>query len=193
MTELDELAKSLISNLVDKYINKYNIKDYEFQINPGISNIGYTLYENCIINIFHEDAKFPYTFSIKYVFKPDTSFDDAKSLIQKITKVRIYDRLYEINKDFKGKLESYEILKTTNRSHHTVTLYDNRSKRFYNSLPGWSKMLVIIQYPGEYSDSYRVTMILLPEDSDDIKTEMDMYRNNGYVRPGEDYSIPDIF
>ena len=150
-----------------------------------------------------------YSFNIAYPFSPSTTLDEANKKMKEITKIRMYDRFYTIKKQLDEKQEAHELYEESpDKRNHDLVFYDGLEQRFYNGLPGWCKPFITylnVQNPGQYSDSYEVTMIPLPGDpvrdrvtfygydSNMIKGELQKYREEGFKRPGYDYDVYEEF
>ena len=209
---LEEFGTYIIKDLVNNEIVKYAKKrgwdigpididiinrDYEIKAMAGLM-----LRPNELINV-----KRYYDINIPFVFSPTTSVDEAKELIQKVGKTKVYDRMWAVNEQEKKLAEEYEVkrqMKNAGDESHSLLFMDRKESKFFNSLPGWVKPLVTylnIQAPGEYSDSYTLTIIPLPSDTrkhdrnriefeaydaSQLRDMIDRYKNKGEV-PFEDY------
>jgi hypothetical protein len=135
---------------------KSRIRSFAFQITLQLYAINYSDYEPKI--------------QIIYAFSPTTTYDEAIEYIKKITPTRVYDRLYAIRDKLKDLQEAADYVAEDSISTQYLTFYDERERRFYNSLPEWLKQRVTylsIQAPGNYSDSYKIEFRPLPGDPDD--------------------------
>lgn len=170
---------------------------------------GYTIKFPCEYEIQKFGKNHQYVFNISYVFTPETTEEEAEKIIKDTTKVRVYDRIYEIKKDLKKKEEEYEVQQQLGVEYTTTEhlFLDGREERFYNSLPGWCKPLITylnVDRPGQYSNSYRLNINPLPGDPNremiklesyqgsEIREMLDMYKKD-FSRPFDDYDPYEIF
>ena len=119
-------------------------------------------------------SKDPRRYILKFsiVFALDTEDQDAHKIIKATVKTRIYDRLYEINKQEAKLKETYELVKNSGDDYEPeYSSHDYQTKaeqRFYKSLPSWVRARlkdIWIDRPGQMYDSYRVTIRKFPNDT----------------------------
>lgn len=209
LSELSEEAQEAIRVQVTKYFDKHNLHDIGGWGIVKVRQEGYTIYIDNRIKLYPdgpEEKPMTYSFTIAYVFKPNTSLEEARKQIKQVTQTRIYDRFYTIIKQLADHREAMELFKQAGHEKHDGPFlpYRGLEERFFNSLPGWVKPFVTyvsIQEPGAYSDSYELTILPLPGDprrerisfegydSKDIRAQLDIYKTEDFARPGEDYSV----
>lgn len=209
MAEANKQAKVWYGDTREFHVMQYRRKSVpgepEPPYRPGKVD-GYSLKFPCRFQIEKFDNTHTYDFTVAYPFTPTTSLEAAKKKIKDLTKIRIYDRFYAIKADLKKKEEAYEMSKQL-KDHSSKDLYlTDQETRFINTLPGWVRPLITwiyIRNPGQYSDSYDLTIRPLPGDSNtskvnfrgynasDIREEIQLYKD-GYQRLGEDYFLEDI-
>lgn len=206
LTDIGNQARDLILEQIIKYAEKCNITDcIEWKIGNASIN-AFQVKVPIYIKVDKYDNP-TYRFTIAYVFSPSISLEEATKKVKEITKVRMYDRFYAIKKQLAEMQEAHELYEQSpDKRKHDLYIWGGREERFFNSLPGWCKPFITdldVQNPGMYSDSYTLTMIPLPGDSkrdrihfwggssDMIKKELQMYKEEGFKRPDEDYSVYD--
>jgi len=111
-------------------------------------------------NMTHVEAKF--------VFTPTMTMDEALTYIKNNAYTRVYDRLYSITKQINDIIAQHETQKQLKEStadaidrQVDLSFLDERERRFFNSLPGSIRgrmKTLMIQNPGQYSDSYQVKL-----------------------------------
>lgn len=217
--ELCNLAWKEMVNNFQHYIKKYDYHgaDIKFVRMSDGTIKGYTIYQMAkfrteeYVKEIDKVIKFnPDMIKIAFVFTPETTLEEAKEIIKKTAKVRMYDRLYEAYKQYTderdGILEQYKVqdeLTDAQKKH----IYDpkwlsGRELQLYKKLP--PKIKARLNYincrrPGEYSDSYEIWFYPVPGDhrSENVKlwgydskmimNEIDYYLNHNYLRPYDDY------
>lgn len=206
--ELYEQAKSEIQEYCDKYIEKYHLNVAYLDIDGYSSD--YKVYIEVDIKVTGElSGKHGYTFKTVYVFTPTTTLEKAKKMISETSKIRMYDRFYEINKKLSEAEEGASLaLQSDKLGYGKQAAVTSQERRFLNSLPGWVIPFVTwvdISSPGQYSDSYNLNFNPIPGDpnkskvklygynSDTIKAELKMYKEEGFKRPGIDYDVSEMF
>ena len=115
---------------------------------------------------------------VKFVFTPTMTYEEALDYIAKNAYVRVYDRLYEINKKIQGLIEEEQAANALRSELGVGDQIDQglrnywlngREKAFYNSLPGSIRgriKYINIQQPGQFSDSYRIKLYSTPADKE---------------------------
>ena len=128
-----------------------------------------------------EDGSNKVYVEVRFTFTPTMSFDQAVKYIKDTAYVRTYDRLYEANKRIAGLIEQYTVEKELREKESVgdqigqqIDRYymDSREKRFFNSLPGSLRgriRYVRIQQPGQFSDSYQVSVIPVDDRTNDYR------------------------
>lgn len=204
--EIREAAVVAQNNLIDKY----NWNDVDCEV-PTLFGNKYKM-EVCLSITFppceYSSNERTYSFDYSIVITPSTTQEEALDIIQKTTKVRMYDRFYAINKEESARKEEYEVQKAAGdeqESQRWKLFMTSQESRFYNSLPGYARGMITyldIQNPGQYSDSYTVKVRKLA--NDDIHTDVrfpylfqsfDAYAMKDMLKryyeklelPGEDY------
>lgn len=158
------------------------------------------------IEAFEKTHKFKFT--VSYVFNPSTTLEEAKKYIEKLTKVRIYDRFYEMKKKMDSYEEEYNAKKEMEESGQTLTpishlALDSVEMKFYNTLPG--KIRPRIDYllidevrrytvkfkplPGDFNND---SVVLEAHNPDTIRKMIEWYMDD-YSRPHQDYDPNDEF
>lgn len=204
-----EYAEPAIDAQIKKYINrkKWNCNYWEIYTTRAIN---FQIKVSCNLLFDSEDwivKQRKYSFDVLYVIEPTMTEEDAIKFIEDITKVRVYDRMYAIGDQEKKLKEAEEIKKQAGEEGlgREGMYLDKREQRFFNSLPGWVKPLVTslwIQNPGQYSDSYFLSIKPLPNDpnkadrkrirfewydSASVKDMLSRYKKNFEI-PYDDYS-----
>lgn len=214
--ELREYAYNLLSDECDKQGQRFRglsrtlsvehyMGDNTEDFLPGKVD-GLSIKVPCFYEIEAFDKINKFKFTVSYVFNPSTTLEQAKSQIQKITKVRIYDRFYEMKKKMDMMEEEYQTREEMEEAGTKSTpieylSLDNLELKFYNTLPGKIKpritYLCIDEYhryeltfspiPGDYnSDSVN----LKGDSPDNIRKMIEWYLDY-YSRPYQDYD-PEI-
>lgn len=209
LSELSEYAQEVITQHINKYFDKYQLHDIGQWSIVKVRTDGFTIYVDVRVKLYPdgpEEKPLSYHFTLAYVFKPNTSIEDAEKQIKQITQTRIYDRFYTIIKQLNDHREAMDLFRQAGHEPHDGPFlpYKGLEERFFNSLPGWVKPFVTyvsIQQPGAYSDSYELTILPLPGDprrdkisfegydSKDIRAQLDIYKTEDFARPGDDYSV----
>ncbi len=116
-----------------------------------------------------------YNFKLEIIATPFETAESFEKLINKVIDVRLYDRMYSIfqnevqhkeAEEVKSKVRSKANERTEGRLNKNISLYSNEAK-FFKTLPGWAQALATyfsINQPGQFSDSYEIYMIPLPDD-----------------------------
>lgn len=168
----DDLALDVVRNTIYSYVEKHDYsvnfvrtevkkaKNYQIQINATV-----VLSANEIVI-----KNRTYKFSIIIPIEPTSTYDEAEEKIRKVAKQRAYDRMWTINEQEKKLVEEYTMRASLEDldTHKSDLYFTPSEKRFFNSLPGWVKPLISyisIDSPGQYYDSYAISMHPLPNDS----------------------------
>lgn len=167
MRDLGEFIYETVDSLViEKYMKKYPwLNDSE--ISGKVTKREFRLTYN--IDVVTEDNK-DYHFSLVFALSPKMTLEEAKKYIEDTAKIRLYDRLYEINKK---EVERQIELETMPELPEGTALAQDKwlspqEEKFLNTLPGsWRNKIVYIDIdnPGRYSDSYTVKIIKDPKDN----------------------------
>lgn len=174
--ELREYAYNLLSDECDRQGQRFrglnrtlSVEHYQSEDDylPGKVD-GLSIKMPCIYEIEAFEKTHKFKFTVSYVLNPSTTLDGAKKYIQKITKVRIYDRFYEMDKKIHSYEEEYKAKKEMEEAGESLTpvshlALDNLEMRFYNTLPGTIKPRVTYLIIDE-NRRYRMQFIPLPED-----------------------------
>lgn len=144
-----------------------------------------------------------YQFDIFLVMEPTWTKEEIIEFIKKTAKARAYDRMYTINQEEKKLAEAAEVSKNVDKVVDKSDLYlTSQERRFINTLPGWVTPLIqhiMIEKPGQYSDSYMLRISPLPGDprthesilftdwdANGIRYMLDRYKED-YSVEGKDY------
>lgn len=195
IVQLESLADELIRENVQKQADKYKMTLTDLYVGHPLFRNKYAV--DLDVGFKVEDFKvFTKSYNIKIVFTPTMSYEEAQAKVRNLVKVRIYDRMYELHKDIEAQREGWELLQQSQSADNDEPkrLYlTTQERRFYNSLPGWVKPFVtniMIQYPGQYSDSYWLSfkplpgdpnpekVILRAYDSKEMKIRLEEYKKN---------------
>lgn len=205
--QLFQEGMPLIETLSRKYHDKYKLEGdivLDKHSYSGDFNLVYFItYENDPYLSSDVDLK------LTCVFTPTMTYEQAQKKMTDTIKVRIYDFFYAINQKLQNKREEISILKQGNynpkdleRAARNKSWLHGAEKRFYESLPGWAKALLLridINAPGQFSDSYSLTLLPLPNDprksyvdfdgydAGMIRSMLDDYKTK-LERPYDDYS-----
>jgi len=116
-----------------------------------------------------------YMFKIDIVASPFETEESLAKLVDKAINVRAYDRMYAVLQNEEQAKEAAALAqrireggsdKNKHRIDKQVTLFDSEA-RVFKSLPGWAQQLATyfdINQPGQFSDSYEIHLIPLPDD-----------------------------
>ena len=206
--ELGEFALPIITDEIKNDVQKSKfIKDYKFNVYPYVKiskNTFGNLHAMCSLDLELLDSDVEYEkswkFAVDFVLSPETTMDEAKEIIEKTTKVRIYDRVYSIAKEASNDIQT--AVEQTNIGTKYNLLLDNRlEKSAYKQLPTDIRARVSQMYvdtSGNYSDKYQIIFDPLPGDPrkesvrlqgynmDMINEEIKRYRD-GFQRMGYRY------
>lgn len=213
--ELGEYALPIITDEMKSDVQKSKFfKDYKFATYPYVritKNKFGNLHAKCSLTLELLDSDIEYEkswkFAVDFVFSPETTEDEAKEIIQKTTKVRIYDRIYSVAKEAVKDIET-AVEQTNIGTKHPLRLINKLEKSAYNQLPvdirARVKEIFVDTY-GSYSDKYQITFDPLPGDPrhEDVRLhgynmkmineEIARYRDNfqrmGY---GYDYTMSEL-
>ena len=116
-----------------------------------------------------------YSFKVDIVASPFETAESFAKLVDKAVNVRTYDRVYAILQNEKEEHAGWEVLDKLSQYDdeylkkrlHKNLYMTTAERRFFNTLPGWARALttyISINQPGEYSDSYELYMVPLPDD-----------------------------
>lgn len=205
--ELREYAYDILSNEVDKQSAKYFkgltrvLSTDHYDDLPGKVD-GLSIKLPCMYEIDAFEKTHKFKFTVSYVFNPSTTIEEAKKLIDKITKIRIYDRFYEMKKKLDNYEEEYnarkQMEKTNEQSAPEFRLaLDRREQQFYNSLPGKIKARVSYFCIDSYR-KYDLAFSPLPGDHNSDKVRLEAYNADDlrkmikwyiedFSRPYQDY------
>lgn len=214
--ELREYAYNLLTDECDKQGQRFrgltrtlslehHLGDTTEEFLPGKVD-GLSIKMPCIYQIEAFEKTHKFKFTVSYVFNPSTTLDEAKKYIQKITKVRIYDRFYEMKKKMDSYEEEYNVKKKMEENGESLTpvshlALDSSEMRFYNTLPGTIKPRVTyllidenriytLQFSPLPEDYNRDKVVLEGNSPDMIRKEIQWYLER-CDRPYQDYD-PDI-
>lgn len=155
-----------------------------------LDRIQYKIYTMCRVTFppFAEGTKERvYKFEVDIICTPFETMDSFKKLVDKAVDVRLYDRMYAVLQNEKSEREAEEVrsrvsegadentMKRLNKSLYMTT----QERKFFNTLPGWARPLITyisVNQPGQYSDSYEIYMIPLPEDHMHDRSDVIMIR-----------------
>lgn len=199
-SEIDRLAKKWIVSQEDANIQ------WVFDIENAAYN-GYTI----LLNYYFEYSISGYSdkdqgelrFKINCALKPGMTDQQAKDFILKTVKQRSYDRMYVVRETIKKDIESFhaaheEGAETADQRYMYI---GPAEERFIKQLPGKVKRYIQsieIYKPGQYYDSYRVTLRRLPGDTGPSTVDFQSYEAAGcrkmieryvktFERPWDDY------
>ena len=206
MKELKDEGLEVILDLADKYISKYDL-DGRFAFFDDGTIEGYAIHYKGVYRPNTARGKWAkVAFSV--VFSPTTSLDEAEKILRNTIKVRMYDRFYAINKANSEMSSAMKLFKESGYDTPRELAFWNRNEeRFYKGLPSWVKPFVWslqVQSPGQYSDSYMLTILPIKGDpirdkvtfegyeSSEIKAELNLYKDD-FKRPFDDYSPFEMF
>ena len=209
LDELDaDLFEPILEREIIKQMKKYKM-DGEYAYNTKVK--GYALTSACRLTLYAKGVikkQRIYNFQINLSLEPTMSLDEAKSYIEKTTKIRAYDRIYAIEQEEKKVKEEWDMKSQAGlerTAYSTLQWMDAREKKFFSTLPGWARALITyvnIQEPGQYHDSYSIKMDKLPNDethpniknfylnayeASQIRDMLDRYAKYGEIE-GIDYS-----
>lgn len=162
-------AQELIYNQAKLRIKKFGLED-ELELGDVKSRIRSFAFQITLQLYAKNYSDYEPKIQIIYAFSPTTTYDEAIEYIKKITPTRVYDRLYVIKDKLSELQEAADLAAEDSAVTQYSTFFDNRERRFYNSLPEWLKQRVTfiqIQAPGNYSNSYSLEFRPLPGDPDD--------------------------
>lgn len=115
------------------------------------------------------DKRRNYVFKIVLPVEPTLSEEEAIEKLISVAKIRAYDRCYAIDGQEKKLQEEKKMEKESGQTFDSRHMFlDKRESKFINTLPGWVKPLLVyvnINEPGRYSDSYGISIKLLPGDT----------------------------
>ncbi len=203
--ELGDFALPIITNEIENDVQKSKfLKDYKFNIYPYvkiIKNQFGNLHAYCMLDLELIDSDIEYEkswrFAVDYVLSPETTMDEAKEIIEKTTKVRIYDRIYSIAKEAINDVQT-AVEQTNIGTKYNLRLDNRLEKSAYKQLPADIRARVSQMYvdtSGNYSDKYQIIFDPLPGDPrkesvrlkgfnmDMINEEIKRYRD-GFQRMG---------
>ena len=203
--ELGDFALSIITTEIENDVHKSKfIKDYNFNANMNvkiIKNQYGNLHANCVLDIELTDSDIEYErswgFAVDFVLSPETTMDEAKEIIEKTTKVRIYDRVYSIAKEASNDIQT-AVEQTNIGTKYDLRLDNRLEKSAYQQLPPDIRARVSqlnVDTSGNYSDKYEIIFDPLPGDPrkgsvilngfnmDMINEEIKRYRD-GFQRMG---------
>lgn len=210
IADIGMATRSIILEEAAKQASKYGFEDGKIEIGKPAANGSFGFKIPVRFQIERFEDFFTFTFKLAYVFTPETTYEQAKKKVHEVTKIRIYDRFYEINKKLKEKEEGYKLWKESGleNPYNEDWIWDGNDKRFYNSLPGWVRPFIKylnVQQPGQYSDSYTLTFRPIPGDprqdervrleaydSATIKQMLEWYKKD-FSRPWDDYDPHEEF
>lgn len=203
--ELLPQGAELISQLWEKYRDKYNLTGEFIMLGKGSTLTNFSFY----YDLRYKQGQSQEVFDITCVFTPTMTLEQARKKMIDTIKIRMYDRFYAINQKLKQTSEGDSLFYEsgyTDDDRHKLWL-DSREKRFFESLPGWIKPFITylsISQPGQYSDSYDVRALPLKGDPDrdkvyfygynaaDVKDEINRYKKN-FERVDVDYSYSEEY
>lgn len=206
--ELGEFALPVITDEITNDVQKSKfLKDYKFNIYPYlriIKNKFGNLHAGCSLNLELLDSDVAYekswNFAVDFVLSPETTMDEAKEIIEKTTKVRIYDRVYSIAKEAANDIAT-AVEQSKIGSRYNLRFTNNLEKSAYKQLPPDIRARVSDLYvdtSGNYSDKYQIIFDPLPGDPrkatvhlrgynmNMINEEIKRYRD-GFQRMGYSY------
>ena len=207
MDEFADFAESTVEELCQAQFDKYGYDSnrYVFDIRASID--GYTIHTiSSFTYKLSDDNRKQFSFKISFVLSPTTPIDTVEDKIRKVAKVRVYDRIYLINKSIADEEEAINMLKDSSNIKQHLNLLTPQAYRFYNNLPGWAKGItytIDIDNPGQYYDSYKLYLNPLPGDSNKdivkfygydaatIREELKRYKSN-YARVDIDYYFDEL-
>ena len=210
------VVQDLVNNETVKYMQrkKWNYGPIDLEVRTKDYQI--IAYMSLMLKPTDEiNKKRYYDFKIVLPLTPTMTEEEARAFIEKTGKQRVYDKMWSIAQEEKKLAEEEAIYKqlaekgsgTAGLSSHYMTAQETR---FINSLPGWIRPLITyvnIQDPGQYSDSYSLTIKAHPNDptrdisqkinfegyeSWQIKDEIERYIKN-WEAPFEDYYPADEY
>lgn len=147
---LAEYAKDEAIQLSSKYLQYFKDYDPKFEVEAASDSSVIRL--DCALRATIADTDVMFSFEVGISIPLSATEDEAKSLVDKTIKIRLYDRFAAIKLKFSNKVE--ELAATAEYGQgKTIYLYD-RERRFYNSLPGWIKPLVTYVYVYTNYDGY---------------------------------------
>lgn len=187
--DTDDISVKCNIDWLDGSVSGYAMT-FEYQARYYISN-----------DFYQDDAAL--RFKIACTLKPGMTEDEARAAIIKTVKQRVYDRMYALREHVKQDVEAFEIshqegAEIANQEWMYITPVE---QRFINQLPGKVRPFIsyiYIQNPGQYYDSYRITIKSLPGDPDRGDVTIEAYDANQakdmilryvkkFERPWEDY------
>ena len=213
--EIPELASKIAVPYIQSELIKFmNKKAWEGTLDVKLSiKTSYTVMTRWTVVMTDTDI-IPkirtYKFEIGLTIEPTMTYEEADQYIRQVGKQRAYDRMYAIFQEEKKLVEEADFNRRAaaqdgeKRSPWFEQSLDGREERFYRSLPGWARPLVVhlrIQYPGLNPDSYAVRMNKLPNDtshpnrkaftlygynSDEIRESLNRYKDTFEIE-GIDY------
>lgn len=172
--ELGQYALPIITDEMKMDVQKSKfLKDYKFATYPYVKitkNKYGNLHAACSLTLELLDSDIEYEkswkFSVDFVFSPETTEAETKEIIQKTTKVRIYNRIYSVAKEAVNDIET-AIEQTNLGTKHNFQLTNRLEKSAYNQLPTDIRARVkeiFVDTYGSYSDKYQITFDPLPGD-----------------------------
>lgn len=178
---LDELiaeGEELATMLCQKYKEKYSFPGQATFLGGGHKN-NYAFY----FTLLYDDREgIRERWHIDCVFTPTMTLEAARKKMIETIKIRLYDRFYAINQKYKKKAEGDALFYEsgyTDEDRAELWL-DSREKKFFNSLPGWIRPFIVylnIQDPGQWSDSYNMTILPIKGDPDRSKVHFYGYQS----------------
>ncbi len=209
--KIKEIANSIYKDLyaeLDKYFTRKNLNDPEIIYEARVRDYTIKTYWKVMFDPTDIISKArTYKFEVVFPLSPTMTEEEAKSFIIKTGKVRMYDRAAAVAKQEAELKEKFEMRnRLGDKAKNDILVLDSdASERFYNSLPGWARALIIrvcINNPGQWGDSYSVRMRKHPDDphedhpdkftledfdANGIRQQLDIYKKD-FTLPRFDYT-----
>lgn len=194
--DLVDIAEDLLITELNKYAEKWipqgdlengvNVFWRFTQISPHYEGFGIQF--NCrfkyVFSFRDASDEKILSFRVVCTLKPGMNENEANSFIKKTIKQRAYDRMYAIRESYKDDLAEFEAIHIEGVESGNSRLYTSAAEdRFIKQLPGRIRPYISsirIQNPGQYSDSYRISISRLPNDpNSDPKFQIESYESSG--------------
>lgn len=203
IANLSVYAKEVATELSEKYLEYF--KDYKPDLDIEEMYDSSVVRLRCFLHTVVFDKNVKFSFKIDISIPLDMSEDDAKTLVQKTLKIRLYDRFSAIRPKFENKVEEIETEQEYSKSDYLFL--DGREARFVNTLPGWIKpLLTYVNITSDYWGELRYSLRCKPLKGDpvqntpvdfdgytasQIREEVRRYKEN-YSRVYTDYAFEDV-
>lgn len=201
--KLSEYGKTYAEDLAQKYLSYFKAYNPIFEVSSTEDSSVIRL--QCALTTSICDREVKFNFKIDMSIPLDASEEDAKALVDKTLKIRLYDRFAAIRPKLNNKVEEIQAEQAYSKSDHLFL--DGRERRFVDTLPGWIRpLLTYVSITKDYWGGLRYQVRSKPlkgdpnsatcvdfegNSADQIRREIEWYKKD-YSRLYEDYSYDEV-